>query len=573
MPEIVAANAVGVEDDHAAEPLLIVDPGRFSSLGRMLRVLAYALRFLENLKHARSTGNRQARSIVPVNEMEKKIVKEFPCSFEEKNRALLFVVNQEQQDLLGQIPLPRKSSLSSLNLEVEDRVLSGSSVKIVVSRGRTGRKLIVLPKSSPLSKLLMLDAHLKVYHSGANATLAESRRLYWIIGARQLSKSVVRSCGACRIFSRSRVYSVQESKLPDFRVEVCRPFSRIGIDYCGPIHCKDHDKAYILLVTCAVTRALHLELVEDMSYKNLVHAFRRFLGRRGFPEIVVSDNGRSFKKMGLYFGKNLSWRFLPDRSPWWGGFYERCVGLVKHCLRRSVGKSLLSFRSLEALVVGIEFSLNNRPLTAVAGSPNDAEPLTPNHFIMPSAVSNQSSIETSPPAVQWKHHSVLLSHFWKRWSAEYVSELQTWHTTSNTSTVVPKVGDVVLVGMDGHKRQRWPLGKITKLIFGRDGLVRAVFVLVHGCELRRPLQKLVPLETDSSYQASSDDTPDVLDVSALDPAADAGTTVAPVLDPGQAVPAPAVDSSPGASRASNDRPPRLQRTRTRVVRLPSRYLD
>ena len=55
------------------------------------------------------------------------------------------------------------------------------------------------------------------------------------------------------------------------------------------------NKVYIALLTCAATRAVHLELVPNLSAESFIRALARFKGRRGIPVLVVSDNGKTFK--------------------------------------------------------------------------------------------------------------------------------------------------------------------------------------------------------------------------------------------------------------------------------------
>ncbi|GFY50516.1 hypothetical protein TNIN_117771 [Trichonephila inaurata madagascariensis] len=57
-------------------------------------------------------------------------------------------------------------------------------------------------------------------------------------------------------------------------------------------------KSYIVLFTCGVTRALHLELVFDMTSNSFLLTFRRLLARRGSCKIIYreSDNAKTFLK-------------------------------------------------------------------------------------------------------------------------------------------------------------------------------------------------------------------------------------------------------------------------------------
>ena len=121
-------------------------------------------------------------------------------------------------------------------------------------------------------------------------------------------------------------------------------FSKIGVDYAGAMYVKDiyspskdAQKVYISLYTCLSSRALHLDLVPDMSSEAFVRSLKRCIGRREIPSLIVSDNGKTFKGQEIKSftsSKNMKWRYIVEKSPWWGGFYERMVRNVKRCLKK-----------------------------------------------------------------------------------------------------------------------------------------------------------------------------------------------------------------------------------------------
>ena len=74
--------------------------------------------------------------------------------------------------------------------------------------------------------------------------------------------------------------------MPDFRTDMGHAFSKIGIDYAGPIFVKnifgdekEMFKSYIVLITCACTRGIHLELAPDMGASAVIQALKRFQAR------------------------------------------------------------------------------------------------------------------------------------------------------------------------------------------------------------------------------------------------------------------------------------------------------
>ena len=104
------------------------------------------------------------------------------------------------------------------------------------------------------------------------------------------------------------------------------PFSVTGLVHVGPLYCCDFagKKLYVLLFTCAVIRAVHLELVESLSCESTVMALRRFIYRRGMPSVLMSDNAKCFwaamdTLVKLFGPDGPNWRFIAPRAPLWGG--------------------------------------------------------------------------------------------------------------------------------------------------------------------------------------------------------------------------------------------------------------
>ena len=246
---------------------------------------------------------------------------------------------------------------------------------------------ILLPRSSWLTRLVILEAHQIVFHGRIRETLAEVRERYWIPQGRKAVKSVLRKCVDC-IKNDGEPYAGKiPPPLPRSRVTEGMPFQFTGVDLAGPIFVKSKIKdgvpykVYISLYTCAVIRAVHLELVEDQAAPAFIRSFRRFISRRGIPEEVISDNAKNFKRAAmdieelsasimatsevqcLLWNKGIKWHFIMERAPWWGGFYERMVGTVKRCLKKTIGRALLTFEELRTVTVEAEAVVNSRSMT------------------------------------------------------------------------------------------------------------------------------------------------------------------------------------------------------------------
>ena len=161
------------------------------------------------------------------------------------------------------------------------------------------RRPVVLPRDHRFTRLVIEDCHRRVHHSGVRATLAEVRSRYWVPKGRQVVEKVLGGCVTCKR-QTGRPYSAPPaSALPEFRVREAPPFSKVGVDFAGPLYVKGRAghmvKVYVALFSCCVIRAVHLELVEDMSAVAFRRCLRRFAARNGTPALIVSDNAKTFQ--------------------------------------------------------------------------------------------------------------------------------------------------------------------------------------------------------------------------------------------------------------------------------------
>jgi hypothetical protein len=209
--------------------------------------------------------------------------------------------------------------------------------------------------------------------------------------------------------------------------------------------------------------------------------------------------------------RGIQWKFIPKRAPWYGGFWERLIGLTKNSLKKVLGRANGTLEELQTISSETEAILNDRPLTHVSSELEDAEPLTPSHLLYGRRITTlphplyeddefRDPIFESEPSnidVQAKLRTHLIQHFWKRWRQEYLTSLREFHkTTGNNSTEI-RVGDVVQVH-DDTKRVNWRLAVVQSLIKRKDGLVRAENIKTSTGHTNRPVTKLYPLEVKSN---------------------------------------------------------------------------
>ena len=144
-----------------------------------------------------------------------------------------------------------------------------------------------------------MEIHNDLFHPGHNRVLAESRKRFWIINARRLSKTIEFKCIVCRRWQGKPLAQLM-ADLPWFRINPGgAPFESISIDYFGPFFIrfgrKQRTKAYGIIFACLTTRAIHLDMATNLSTDNFLLALRRFIGFYGQPKYVRSDNRNNFR--------------------------------------------------------------------------------------------------------------------------------------------------------------------------------------------------------------------------------------------------------------------------------------
>ena len=167
----------------------------------------------------------------------------------------------------------------------------------------------------------------------AQETLLELRSRFWITRGRQLVKKVIHPCKTCKLIQGPPHGNPPSSQLPDFRVTTGYPFKAVGNDFAGPLFVKSKlngaRKVYWTLFTCARTRAVHLEIVPDLSTATFMLCLKRFINRGGIPRLVITDNAKTFKFASKQLSdlfqspeissfltdQRIHWKFDLDKAP------------------------------------------------------------------------------------------------------------------------------------------------------------------------------------------------------------------------------------------------------------------
>ena len=492
----------------------IIDPNNYSSLGKLLRVSAYVYRFITAIrKHNDCQCEQLTATEIDLARIQ-------------------WIKNSQYQIYATEI-----SNLNSPNSSNKQSTLVRQLRLFIDNNGllRCGGRIhnapltqvakfpYLLPPKHPFTALVVYAAHGKLYHLGVGTTVTALRQSYWIPRARQYVRSLLRRCVICRKHSGKPYTAPGPAPLPKARLQNVPPFSVTGVDFTGALYVYNRGeeiKVYVCLFTCATSRAVHLEVVADLSTETFILAFRRFTGRRSTPHLMISDNATTFQAAAeelraLYLSQEIrtvlshegvTWKFIPKKAPWFGGFWERLIGLTKSAIKKVLGGAHISLEVLQTIVVEVEALMNDRPLTYVSDDPKDPEPLTPSHLLSGRRITSlpheqRTMDEVSDPSYNEhdrlskdaKTQGLLLQHFTTRWRNEYLTSLREFHRTSGSNECKIAVGDVVLVHDDGP-RVKWRLAVVEELTYGGDGLVRAANIRTSTGQTNRPVVRLVPLE-------------------------------------------------------------------------------
>jgi len=484
---------------------------RYSSLTQLLRITARVMPASSRFRR-RISGDASSAPLTPGQLMKARL-------FWIKHTQRTFFKSEINLLEKGQ-PLPRSSHLLRLTPYLDDDGLLRLGGRLRhAALDADAKNQLILPRISPVTSLLIRQAHFQTLHGGAQLTLATLRQQVWIIGGRARVRSAILRCVTC---ARQRGATLQQrmGQLPALRAKPARPFLHTGVDYAGPFNLKlrrDRSsttyKGFLVVFVCFTTSAVHLELATTYSTDGFLAAYKRFTGRRGICATLYSDCGTNFvgadkelkrlfsatsKEFGalrsLLAAENTAWHFNPPGAPHFGGKWEAAVKSTKYHLRRVIGGALLTPQEFSSLLIQIECDLNSRPLVALSEDPSDLSVLTPGHFLIGEPLNTlpEPSLMHLPASrlTHWQRTRQTLDHFWQKWSREYLQRHQLVSTWQTPQRQLP-LGAVVLIADERYPPSKWPLARVIKVHPGNDGFVRvATLRTAAGTTCRRPITKL-----------------------------------------------------------------------------------
>ena len=227
--------------------------------------------------------------------------------------------------------------------------------------------------------------------------------------------------------------------------------------------------------------------------------------------MIVSDNAKTFQAVKKWLStlrkdedlfnflsaKEIEWKFNMSRAPWWGGFFERLIGITKSTLSKAIGRALLTFEELEEVLLDVESVLNNRPLCYL-GEEFEMPVITPNLLFRGQPArfleeNGENMSEGEEMTRRLRYLKKCRDNVRKRWLHEYLPALQERFNTRSTprhEATITK-GSLMLLKDTTKNKANWKIGRVVNPIVGKDGVIRGYKLLTgNGYVVERPLQLL-----------------------------------------------------------------------------------
>jgi len=292
---------------------------KYSSFEKLKHIVAYISRFINNIKNPdhKRTGHLQEEELNESTTLIVRLVQS--ATFSKEINCLKLGRNINKQSRLLQLnPFVDQDGI----LRVGGRLLNA---EIPISQ----RHPILLPSNHHITRTLIREEHLRLKHAGIQTTLYSIREIYWPLNGRNITRHVIHQCVKC-FRAKPRFVTPIMGNLPQHRVTFARPFLNVGIDFCGPLYIKEKRfrnrnriKVYIAVYVCLTTRAVHLEVVSDLTTDAFLASLKRFFARRGRAQIIYSDNAANFvgasrELQDLFDSKNFKGKLHQfSFSYWW----------------------------------------------------------------------------------------------------------------------------------------------------------------------------------------------------------------------------------------------------------------
>ena len=484
-----------------------------------LRIMAYVLRAFKN--------KTKPKKLETLEELYQKVPQLTKQELDKAKITCIKIVQREmfQEELENlQQGLPIKEGIGGK----KDLYLDPEG--IIRSHGRLERLLeptvsnnqILINGYHPFVRSYIAYKHVHLNCSSKTYTLHTVRRElvgpYLTVNVNK----IVRECLACRVLRARPYYYPKMPALPPERLAAQAPFAVCGIDYCGPFLVKQgrsQTKIWISLFTCLVTRAIHLEIVTDLTAESFLTALKTMAWYKATPKIIMTDNATNFTKSAKVLKEislsqavreefnltGIEWRFTPAYAPHFGGVYERLIGSLKRELVKLIGQAEVTYHELRNHLAEIEGIINSRPLIKTG----NLEVITPKHLLTGRHyqhdqilnVMDTNRIQIEADAVRnnlpklYQALEERQARFWQNFQNQYLDSIKFSRdaTGKKSSGLSPQVNDLVIIHSKDPRLQ-WKRAIVKEILPSKDGQPRVCKVQTTSGLTTRAIKDLYPLE-------------------------------------------------------------------------------
>ncbi|XP_067223126.1 uncharacterized protein [Chanodichthys erythropterus] len=465
----------------------LVEPKRFSSLSKLCGTIAWVRRATETWLKVKNQALNSAKWEASSPKLS---VGERTVAFQDLALAAQDGLNFKTT-ALNRLVVTKDENTGLL--------LCGGRVQ---SWSEDGRVIPLIPFQSWLGTLLAREAH-EANHEGVAATLLRTRRKAWVIEGRRIVKKIINDCVTCKK-QRAKLCQQVMSDLPHERTSRANPFEYTTLDLFGPFEVRDavkkrtKKKVWGVVYCCMASRAIHADLVDDLSAESFLQAYSRFTALRGHPRKLWSDRGTNFigaksalrdlhkhlaclekvaiEDIAAKNGTEWQWEFHPADSPHRNGAAEAAVKLVKRALS-SLSRTTDNYTwgEFQTLLYSAANLTNERPIDAKAQEQEDTvEYLTPNSLILGRTGQGGDMHGVDLETHSWRRLKAVqvgVDKFWSKWSELAGPNLfirHKWHRVERSV----QVGDLVWIADQNALRGQFRLGRIVATYPDKSGVVR-----------------------------------------------------------------------------------------------------
>ncbi|XP_065085290.1 uncharacterized protein LOC135707405 [Ochlerotatus camptorhynchus] len=226
---------------------------------------------------------------------------------------------------------------------------------------------------------------------------------------------------------------------------------------------------------------------------------KNFVGaKRELDELARLFDSQQFKEAVLRHTTEdrIELRFIPARSPNFGGLWESAVKSFKILFKRTIGTRSPVYDQMQTVLAQTEAILNSRPLTPTSNDPDDFEALTPGHFLVqrPLTAIPEPNLCAIPEnrLSAWQMVQAYTQKLWKKWSEQYLSNLHN-RTKWTRQRYNIAIGTMVVLKEENLPPLKWQLARVTEVHPGSDGNIRVATVRTKDGSYRRAISKICVL--------------------------------------------------------------------------------